>query len=1089
MFEHYILNLALLAIFVFIGVQLYYHPLVSRMSSALRIISTGMYCGLTGIILHRFGVTYGSDYVLDLRTIAMMIAVYFGGVRAGILSIVIMTIPEWNDPSVWFRSVVVGLINWLIADVTIQYIRSFWYRWLLLAVVPAAIFTLAGIVLDVPPFDRQVWSFLLVSLFGTMFIGSLLRYLQRVDEWRSELEVARDELHSALSLQHGLTFKLVKADGQFVYKMISGKLMQRAIGIDQDYMEDLKAFNVLTHDADIAYLASKYEKTWESGQPCSFEGQMAGFNLWVTLEPIVEEGKVTSIIGCVMDVTDSKRAEKRISANEARYRSLAENPQDCILELDMDGRIRFANSYFGQVVGVEPEKIADCGLGLFDLNWTINESQWRNKLTELVTSGKKKRFETSVVEADGRHSEYYVTLSIITGAAEEGLSLICSMHEITDLKLADRESQAKSRFLARVSHEIRTPLNGIIGMSQLMKQTELTDIQQDYVHKILSSSHLLLGIITDILDLSKIEAGKLNMERIEFQMDELLYELTSTLGVLKGIKQIEVILDSEAGLPDRVVGDPLRLKQILMNLCSNAIKFTDEGHVLIRVQRVSQTDNGVRLRFTVEDTGMGMSDEQVRMVYEPFWQAEHDSGKTLSGTGLGLPIVKELVALLGGEMWVVSESGVGSRFQFELDYAVTKDCELRNWTIETGNGPFHVHLVEDSVIMRDLMVRSIQSFGCRVTTSPTWEHLYAFIEGANNSGYPVDCVLLDMEMDDMYGEHTWNRLMGSIDGKPVSVVATSSAYAREEIMQMMDGRLPDAMLNKPTSRLELFRTLQRIAQRSPVTAAAEMAADGIPGQDAVQTAGTRVLLVEDNIINQQVAIELLQYRGFDVVVAGNGLEALELLEAGGIDIILMDMYMPLLNGYETSKRIREQEAYNDIPIIALTANAMQHDHQTYYEVGINDIVLKPLDAELLSQCMDKWLKSVRLHSKKAAERALIHDIRLKVKGVDMDGVLQRLEGRGSILVHILQLFKKEYTAFADRLIRLMEEGQQRAAEREAHTLIGVARNLSAHRLAVAAIQLEAALLDNPSAYRPALDAVMAEVNMIISSLSTIEAIE
>jgi len=1084
MLEHYLLNVTLLAIFVFIGAQLYHHPWTSRMPSSLRMISTGLYCGLTGVILHHFGVAYGEDYVLDLRTTAMIVAVCSGGWRAGLISIAVMTLPETTDPSVWLRSVIVGLINASVAAAAIRLVRSFWRRWLMLAMLPAFTYLSAGLVLGVAIMEREALSFQFIAMLGTLFIGSFLRYLQRVYEWRFQLEEARDELSTTLSLQYGLTFKLVKADGQFVYKMISGKLMQRAIGIEKDFMENLKAFTVLTRASDIAYLSGQYEKVWKSGEPSSFEGKLSGFNLWITLDPIVENGKVVSIIGCVMDVTESKEAEKRISANEARYRSLAENPQDCILELDMDGRIRFANSYFGQVVGVEPERIADCGLGLFDLKWSINEGQWRKQLKELVATGKKKRFETSIVQADGRASEYYVTLSIITGSAEEGLSLICSMHEITDLKLADRESQAKSRFLARVSHEIRTPLNGIIGMSQLMKQTELTDIQQDYVHKILSSSHLLLGIITDILDLSKIEAGKLNMERSEFQMEELLDELTSTLGVLKGIKQIEVILDSEAGLPDRVVGDPLRLKQILMNLCSNAIKFTDDGHVLIRVQRVSHTESKARLRFTVEDTGIGMTGDQIRMLYEPFWQAEHDSGRTLTGTGLGLAIVKELVVLLGGEMGVLSEPGVGSRFQFELDYAVANRYEPRNWTIEADNGPFHVHIVEDNERMRDVMIRSMQSFGCHVTTSPTWDHLYAFLEGAESVVYPVHCLVLDMEMDDMYGEHTWNRLMGLTGDKPISLVAASSAYAREEIVQMMGGRLPDAMLNKPVSRLELFRTLQRAALTSGERSAAGAAADArIVGKESVQSAVARVLLVEDNVINQQVAVELLEYRGFEVVVAGNGLEALEQLEASEVDMILMDMYMPLLNGYETSKRIREQEAYRDIPIVALTANAMQHDHQSYYEAGINDILLKPLDAELLSKCMDKWLSSVRLRSKRTSEQTLIEDIRLRVKGIDMDGVLRRLEGKGSILLHILQLFKKEYTAFADRLIRLVEEGRLREAEREAHTLIGVARNLSAHRLAVAAIQLEAVLLDNPAAYRPALDAVMAEASTIIDSLT------
>lgn len=1024
---------------------------------------------------------------MDLRSIALLVAVHFGGGVSGFITLAVMTIPELNDPAVWVRSMVVGTIILFGAVVMKKHIRSYWYRWILQSFMLVFIFMAACCVAGSGQFDRNLVAFLLTSLFGNLFMAALLRYLMKVDDWQTKLKETKDELSSTLRLQHGITFKLVRLDGQFHYKMISGKLLGllgMPLGSEEHFYENIKPFSLLPTESS-GRLERYYERVWESAAPYAFEGMLGGTNVWATLEPIIEDGVVTAIIGGVVDISERKAAERKMIESEERYRSLAENPQDCILELDQEGRILFANSYFCKIAGIGPELAAD--QHLFGLKLIVNESQWNKHLNETATSGKKSRFETSIVLMDGRVSEYYVTLSEIKGPMESSKSMICSMHEITELKQADQENRAKSRFLARVSHEIRTPLNGIIGMTQLMQHTELTDTQQDYAHKILSSSHLLLGIITDILDLSKIEAGKLNMEQLEFQIDELLYELTSTVGVLKGIKQIEVILESEAGLPDKVIGDPLRLKQILMNLCSNAIKFTEHGHVLVRVERVIEMNGIVRLRFTVRDTGIGMTEDQIDMLYEPFWQAEYASASKLAGTGLGLPIVKELVQLLGGELQVESSPGIGSCFCFELDFQVRQQGDRQQWLLPSQNGPYHVHIVEDYPLMREVLMRSLNSFDCRVTASSSWEALYRFLDKAERTGERIHCLLLDMEMDDMYGEHSWKQVMGRIEHKDIGVITVTSAYAREEIVHIMGERCADALLNKPTSRLELFRSLHRIVHRKERALENEIAGvhdGGSEGLDMSHAATDRrsVLLVEDNMINQQVAIELLKMRGLDIHVASNGLEALELLKHHAVDLILMDMYMPLMNGYETSKRIREDAAYAEVPIIALTANAMQQDHETYYEIGINEILLKPLEAERLNHCLNKWL-APRPSSRRTSEQRTVDEvIQLGIQGIEIGSVLQRLEGKVSILMHILHLFKKEYATFADRLTDHMEAGRFRDAEREAHTLIGVAKNLSAHRLTVTAIQLEATLLDNPVAYRAVLDAVVAEITIIIASM-------
>ncbi|GMK39002.1 hypothetical protein PCCS19_20560 [Paenibacillus sp. CCS19] len=1085
MYEHFLLNLSLLAIFTFVGIQLLVHPYAKSISSKASAILIGLYMGLSGVALYEFGITTSTGSVLSLRAVAILVAMHFGGGIAGIISLMTMTIPNMGDLSAWLRALLVLGAVAVCAFFIIRKTESYKRRWRLLSISTVIVFSVSGLERTYELFRISTTiPYLITAWVGILFIGFLIRYLHKTTEVQEQLKETKDELTNTMRMHNGITFKIIKQDEHYVYKMISGKLLASIAevlgGELADYDTGLKVASFLPK-AESAHFTGQIDSVWKSGIGANYESDLGPFVLWVTMQPIIEDDVVTSVIGSIVDISEQKAAERKFHESEERYLSLAENPQDFILELDRDGAVLFANSYFCNMARIEQHEVI--GRSLFELGMKMNEAQWRKHWTEIAATGRKTGFETTLVMADGQVREYDVILSDIHGTTEVEGYMICSMHEITDLKQADQESRAKSRFLARVSHEIRTPLNGIIGLSQLMKHTELSDTQQDYLHKIMSSSHLLLGIINDILDLSKIEAGKLKMEQVDFDMDALIYELTDTLTVLKGIKQVEVIVETDAYLPAQLKGDPLRLKQILMNLCSNAIKFTEHGHVHLYIQQMQRTDLKAVIRFTVEDTGIGMSREQLRMLYEPFWQADYDSGGKQAGTGLGLPIVKELVTLLGGELRVSSEIGFGSRFQFELEMpTVQPDEHRRTWALQTDKSRIRVHLVEDDRLSRDIMARTLESFGCQVTISQTWDHFHQFLDRTSRVSDRIDCIVVDMEMDDMYGEHTWHRIMELCSKNNIAVIALTSAYAREEIVQMMGDQLPEAMLSKPTSRLELFQTLQRIISGGVFVASSD-------GQTAVMESMQHdvqptILLVEDNAINQQVAGELLRMQGFEVTVANHGLEALEHLQERNFDLILMDMYMPVMNGYEATKRIRANANHSHIPIIALTANAMQSDHQAYYEIGINDIVLKPLDAELLRKCVSQWLPASRERHviRRPEERQLYNAIRQSIVGVDLDHMLQRLEGKVSIALHILHLFKKEYKDFADRVTRQLGDGQYRDAAREVHTLIGVAKNMSAHRLAVAAIQLEAVIVDNPIAYASTLEATASEIESIIRSL-------
>jgi len=1087
MYEHILLNLSLLAIFTFVGMQLRYHPYVKNISSNIVNLLIGLYMGLTGSVLYEFNIVETSGYVMSFRSIALLIAIHSGGLVSGVITLIAISIPVMGDMDLWLSSMLMLALIGGVAFAIIRKRDSFPSRWLFMSVSTVLIMIMYGIVRSPGMIQNRATIPYLISVgLGILFIGFFIRYLCHTSEVQEQLRETKDELTNTMMMHNGITFKIIKQDGQYVYKMISGKLLSRfaeALNVEESELVPGLRVSSLLPSSSAASFRGHIEAVWNKGVTSAYESRVGTLDLWISLLPISEDGTTTSIIGTMIDRSEQKEAERRIHESEERYLTLAENPQDFILELDHDGIVLFANSYFCNMARKDQSEVVS--RPLFELGMKMNEPQWRKHWTEIAATGRKTRFEATIVTTDGKSREYYVILSDIQGFSEDEGYMICSMHEITELKQADQESRAKSRFLARVSHEIRTPLNGIIGLAQLMKHTELSDIQQDYLHKIRSSSDLLLGIINDILDLSKIEAGKLKMERIDFEMDELIFELTNTFAVLKGIKQIEVIVETDANLPAQLRGDPLRLKQILMNLCSNAIKFTEQGHVHLYVQQMQRKPHSAIIRFTVEDTGIGMTDEQLSMLHEPFWQAEYESGDNQTGTGLGLPIVKDLVTLLGGELRVMSRIGIGSRFQFEIEMPVSKP-DQRSWAVFSQDRCCRIHFVEDDPLNRDVIARTLESFNCQVTTTQSWEHLYHFLERTSHVSDIIDCIVVDMEMDDMYGEHTWSRIMELCRRNGIAVIALASAYAREEIMQMMDGQLPDALLSKPTSRLELYQTLRRITLNAGTSAiglgdASRQAAPAAVHEQAVEQAS--ILLVEDNEINQQVAVELLRLSGFEVTVACHGLEALDRLQEQSFDLILMDMYMPILNGYETTKRIRASADYSHIPIIALTANAMQSDHQAYYEIGINDILLKPLDAELLRKCVGVWLSSSREQqlSRQPEELALYEEIRESILGIELDQMLKRLEGKVSIVLHILNLFKKEYTGFTERIARLLDNGDFKAAAREAHTLIGVAKNMSAYQLTVAAIQLESVIIDNPIAYDDALKNAAAEIDAIIRS--------
>jgi PAS domain S-box-containing protein len=790
------------------------------------------------------------------------------------------------------------------------------------------------------------------------------------------------------------------------------------------------------------------------------------------------------------DITERKCAEEALQESEKLFRSIFENAQIGISIFGIDSKEHICNRALEEMLGYSEKELRR--LEQWDEIVHPEERTSGAERYSALIKGERDNdeYENRFIRRYGRIVVANGRFKLLRETAGKPAHLVALTEDIAERKRAEAElvtardiaeaaTKAKSDFLANMSHEIRTPMNAILGMTHLALKTDLSPKQRDYLTKTKTAAQSLLGIINDVLDFSKIEAGKLDMELTEFSLDEVLANVSSIISEKAHHKNLEFLIAVEQDLPPNLIGDSLRLGQILINLVNNALRFTERGEILVSVAMVEKSLDKANIKFTVRDSGIGMTAEQSARLFQAFSQADSSTTRKYGGTGLGLSISRRLVEMMDGNIWVESKYGAGSTFHFNAWFGIGSG-EIKRRLLIPDIAGIRVLVVDDNSQACEILSDSLKAFGLRAESALSGEDAILRIVTADSND-PYQLVMMDWRMPEMDGLETSRIIKRDSRIKHLPKIIMVTAFGREDIRTQAEEMEIDGYILKPVTPSTLYDMLMELfGDLGLETSLSRM--DKVAPQ-LHDVTGLRILLVEDNEINRQVATELLESAGALVQIANHGREAVNILMSGEklppFDAVLMDLQMPEMDGITATKLLRTRSYLRELPIIAMTAHAMVAERQRCLEAGMNDHVSKPIEPDVLFATLIRWAKPEHSQIGATGVNAATPSHELvfpEIDGVDFVNGLKRVAGNRRLYSDLLTQFAAKRQEVHSQISSAVETGDRILTERIVHTVKGVAGNLGLNQVFYCAERLEQAVCEEFPDISKALEEFTAVLN-------------